>query len=100
MFYDLDDNPIASFTGSIDEGEALTYELKIDCRVSRFLAGDVVADLALEGRAFGEVSWVNLETTRIDLTPYANTRQRFQIRVTAASITVITRRNFQLRIEP
>lgn len=100
MFYDLNDNPIASFSGSIEAAAIQIYEMKIECRAGRFLAGQVVDDLILEARVFGDIAWVDLETTRIDLTPFANTRQRFQIRLTAGAVAAITRLNFSLRIEP
>lgn len=100
MFYDLNDNPIASFSGSIEEGSADIYEMKVDCSADRFLACDPVADVVLEARAYGDVSWIDLETQRIDLTPYANTRKRFEFRVTAGSVVTIQRKTIQFRVEP
>jgi hypothetical protein len=100
MFYDLDDNPIASFSGSIDASATQIYAMKIDCRANRFLACGPVADLTVEARWHGDVSWVDIETGRIDLSPFANTRRRLELRVTASSPSSILRRNIPLRIEP
>lgn len=100
MFYDLDDNPIASFSGSITEGDVQIYEMKIDCSANRYLASDPVTDAVVEARAYGDVSWVDLETTRIGLSPYAGTRKRFQFRITAGGVSAVQRLNIQFRIEP
>ena len=99
MFYDLADNPIASYSGSIEAEAVQTYNLKADCRADRFLACGPVADLVVDARVSGDVDWIDLETTRIDLTPYDGQRKQFEIRVTAGSVSAITRRNIPLRIE-
>jgi hypothetical protein len=100
MFYDLNDNPIASFSGSIDAAAVQIYEMKIDCRANRFLACGPVADLTVQARWYGDVSWIDIESVRIELSPFANTRRRLELRVTASSPSIILRRNIPLRIEP
>lgn len=45
-----------------------------------------VADVAVEGRAAGDVSWIDLETTGIDLSSYDGTSQDFEIRYTAGDV--------------
>lgn len=100
MFYDLNDNPISSYSGSIDTQAEHVYNIKVDCRTGRFLACGPVSDMVIEARAFGDLTWIDLESNRIDLSAFNGTRRRFEIRVTAGAVTSITRRNIPLRVEP
>jgi hypothetical protein len=45
------------------------------------------------------VSWVNLETTGIDLSADANTRQTYEIRITCAAVTSNVTKNFRVYTE-
>lgn len=98
MIFDTADNPISSFSMSIESAAVQTLTLRIECRTSYFLSCETVADLAVEGRKAGDVTWINLETTPIDLSAYNGTRQNFEIRLTAASVAAIQRRDFSIRV--
>lgn len=98
MIYDLNDNPISSYTMSVYSGAAPVLQLRADCKAGYSLSCDTVADLAVEARKLGDTPWINIETTPIDLAAYDGTRQTFEIRLTAAVVTAIKARNFRIRV--
>lgn len=83
---------------SIDALGVQTLTIRVECRTGFFLRCETVANIAVDARKVGDVPWINLETTPVDLSPYNATRQNFEIRLTAASVVVITRENFKLTI--
>ncbi len=98
MIYDLDDNPVQSFPFSIESGEVKLFTLKIECRTNYFLRVSEVSDLTIEARKSGDTVWINLESSGIDLSPYNATRVRFEIRMTAATVSSRQSRNFKLTV--
>lgn len=99
MIYDLDNNPISSHTFSIPSGDDPILEIRIDCVDGYSLFSDAVGNIAVEARKSGDVGWTNIETTPIDLSADNGTRHTFEVRLTAAVVTAITRRSFSLRVE-
>ena len=96
--FDTANNPISSFSLSLNSAEVKTLTIRVECRTGRFLRCETVADIAVEARKVGDTTWINLETTPIDLSPFDATRQNFEIRLTAVSVIVLTRRNFKLTV--
>ncbi len=77
-----------------------TIPFQIGCMAGTYLRGTAVDDVAVEARIVGDVSWINLETTPIDLTPYDDTFQDFELRFTdARGDTLRGRRLFRLFID-
>jgi len=99
MIYDLSDNPITSFRFALVSAGVATLSVKIDCKTDYRLTCDVTANITVEGRKSGDVSWVNLESSFIDLSPYNGTRQTFEIRLTGASVLARTRVQPILRVQ-
>lgn len=100
MIYDLDDNPLSSFTMSIESGSAPVLQLKLDCKTDYEFFADVVSAIAVDARKQGDLAWTNIETTPIDLSPYSGLREIFEVRLTADIVTAINRRSFALKVEP
>ena len=98
LIYDTADNPISSFAMSMDSNEVKTFTVKIDCKTSNYLRGSSVADLTVEAKRSADASWINIETTPINLTPYAATRQSFDVRLTASTVATAIRRTFNLTV--
>lgn len=98
MIFDTADNPISSFSMLINTLSVQTLTIRVECRTGYFLRCETVANIAVEARKVGDVPWINLETTPIDLSPFNATKQNFEIRLTAASVTTITRENFKLTV--
>lgn len=98
MIYDIEDNPIAGFNFPISSGQIVVFQIRADCQAGLRLFSDVVGDLTIEGRPQGVGAYVNLESSDIDLGPYAGTRQNFDIKVTAGTVAVLTRRAFKLKV--
>lgn len=98
--FDTDDNPITGFNFAIDSGAVITFQVRDNCQDGLRLYSETVGDLTVEGRIAGGGSFTDLEGSYIDLTPYAGTRQTFDIRITAGSVSTPTRRKFRLRVGP
>lgn len=96
LIFDAADNPISSFAMTIESEEVKTFTIRIDCKASNFFKSEVVGDLTVEAKLSTDGSWTNIETTPIDLTPYAATRQSFNVRLTAGTVTSPVRRMFNL----
>lgn len=93
------ENPVGSFTFSMEAGGTATLTVQIDCRTDYQLRSDGVSFLTVEARKVGDVSWVNIETGEIDLSAFDATRQAFEIRLTAAAVSEVTRRSFSIHVE-
>lgn len=92
---------LGSYTRTIDEGEELVFTIPVECSDDLFLRVDPspVADLTVEAYRVvgsGPETYTDLETTPIDLSPWDGTTQEFQIRITAGSVSSVTRRQFDL----
>lgn len=98
MIYDTDDNRIFSVAFAVESEQAATAMIRVDCNAGYYLRGEAVANLTVEARADGDVSWIDIETTPIDLTPYDGTFQDFELRFTAPEITAFSRAAFSLSV--
>lgn len=96
MIYDIEDNPIASYLTNLDASGIFQCKIRVNCRTGLSLASESVSDLLVEAKHEDDSSWVNLETTPIDLTAFDGTRQNFDVRLTAAAVSVRTTRNFRI----
>lgn len=99
MIRDTDGNPISTYIGYIEPSQVQTCTLQIDCEENTFLSCETTSAFVVEARKLGDLSWVNIETTRIPLTPYVPTRTSFEVRVTA-SASIEGRNRFSLRVGP
>ncbi|MBX3266431.1 MAG: hypothetical protein KF831_06960 [Acidobacteria bacterium] len=100
MIYDLDGNLLENGYLSLVSEEQKTLSLRIQCRSGYGLRASVPAGLTVEAKKPADVSWANIGTSPIDLTPDANTVQTYQIRFTAAATADRVRRNPVLSVEP
>lgn len=100
FIFDLDDNPISSFAMAIDSAGVATLQIRVECRTGYKLRCETVADLAVEAKRHVDSSYINLETTPIDLSAYDGSRQNFDVRLTASTVSVLTRENFKITVAP
>jgi hypothetical protein len=91
MIYSTDSIEILSANVSLASEQVTQFTIIVDCKTGEYLYSTALANIAVEARLVGEVSWTNLETTPIDLTSYNGTPQRFEIRLTADSVSSNTR---------
>lgn len=96
-------------------GSAVVQETQIDCFDGHTLTGEPVGDVAVEARPADAVeflssavefdgeplyfttdSYTDIETTAIDLSPYADELKGFQIQFTPGSVAVV--RSCKLRV--
>jgi hypothetical protein len=98
MIYDLDDNPISSFSMSVGSGDDSVLQLKADCVAGYELRSDEVAGITVDARRQGDASWIAIETTPIDLSQWAGSRQIFEVRLTASSVAAVMRRRLGIRV--
>lgn len=94
------ENPVGSFTYSIDSSGVITFTSDIECKTGYYLLSTTVASLTIEARKGGVGSWTNIETTPIDLSADNGTIQSYQFRVSAAAVTSLTSRTFTILVEP
>lgn len=85
---DLSNNPINRVQDAVRADSSNVRTIRINAIEAGFtLKCDVsVPDVDVEGRAVGDVSWVDLETTGIDLDPYVGTSQDFEVRYSADDV--------------
>lgn len=100
MIYDTNDDPLLSASLGLTSAEAKTVEFKVDCVSGNSLSCGTVSGLVVEARHGTSGAWTDIESGSIDLTPWANTVQTFQVRVTAPSVTSRQRKVFTLAIGP
>lgn len=85
---DLSNNVIDRVQDTVRAGSNNVRTIRINAILAGFTLKclPTVADVAVEGRAAGVGSYIDLETTGIDLTPYVGTTQDFEIRYTASDV--------------
>lgn len=94
--FDSDNVFLNQYTGSIQAGATQTCLIRIDCLTGKTLMASVVSDLAVTARLYGSAdAFTDLESTGLDLSPYNGTRQTFEVRIVAASVSRRTK-NFDL----
>ncbi len=87
MLYDIDDNPLSSAFLTIPRNGVRFIQMKVDCRTGLSLLCEPVDNLLVEAKHSASGVYINLETASILLTPWANTRQTFDFRLTASNVT-------------
>jgi hypothetical protein len=87
MFYDLSGDLITNYRFMIEFEDQQTMSLKILCS-AKILKCTPAPDLIVEGRHSGNITWVDLETTGISLSPWDGDIEIFEVRFTATSGTV------------
>lgn len=92
-------NPGSGFNYAVASNSSILFTVPIDCIAGYELSASAVSTLAVEARKQGDVSWVNIETTPIDLTADAGMRVNYEIRLTGAVVTSTTRRNVKIRVK-
>ena len=98
--YDLDDNPLANGSISVESAGFADLQIKADCRAGYVLrAKSAVDDLSIEGKHAGAGAFTNLETGSIDLSPWNGSREIFDIRLTGETVTARTLRAVVLSVE-
>ncbi len=101
MIYDHDDRPLLSTTLSIGPDDDLQFKIYIDCRADQFLRATTVADITVLARPQDVGgAFTNIETTPLDLTPYAGTKKEIDIKIESDSFTEYARRSFFLSVGP
>ena len=98
MIKDLNDERLLSYAFAVRSGETKEFSLLIECNTGYYLRGSVVAGLALEAKHNLSGTWVDLETTPIDLSGWDGTDQEFDFRVTAGTITARDRVSFNISV--
>jgi len=88
------------FSIALESGENRIITFSIPCYDGRELSGEAVTGLTVEARHGTGGAWTNIETTPIDLSPYAGSTGTFQVRVTAGTITTHTIWAFKLFVGP
>jgi hypothetical protein len=98
MIYDTNSNPINRFAYAQAKSTAKTMQILVDCKTGYRLFCDVTANVTVEGKVTGGVSFTDLEASFIDLSPYDGMRKSFDIRVTTANVGRV-RVDAKLRVE-
>lgn len=85
---------------AMDSNEQHTITVRFECFAGYSIRCTTVAGLTVEMRAVGDVSWIDIESTPIDMTPYALTIQEFQVRLTTGTIAAPVRVQFNIYASP
>lgn len=100
MIYDLDGNELYAAQLTMREQNSSVLHISIECRSGYKLKSETAANLGVEARRLGDSVWTNLESSEIDVSAYAGTRQTFEIKLTAGNETSIVRNAFSLKLTP
>ena len=105
--YDLDDNPLANGSLSVESAGSAVIKIKIDCRAGYILrVAAPSAHLTIEGRFTKNLpnqagsDWTDLEQGAIDLSSWNGSRETFEIRLTGESVEARTLETVVLSVEP
>lgn len=98
MILDTNDNPITKFAYAQQKATAKTLQIKVDCKTGYRLFCDPTANLTVEGKLSSDVSYTNLESSFIDLSPYNGIRKTFDIRITTDNVSRVKMR-VPIRVE-
>ncbi|MGB4823334.1 MAG: hypothetical protein WBP82_00325 [Leuconostoc mesenteroides] len=82
----------------MNPSDVTNFAFRIDCETGKALSADVTADILVEAKHYLSGTWVNIETGEIDLSPWDGSRQSFDGRITAAAVSALTRRTFNLKV--
>lgn len=82
----------------IKNGSAIVVEREIRCFNGYELSCEVVGDMVVEAKHDLEGSYTNIETTPIDLSPFAGADETFQLRFTPGAVLGV--RAFKFRNGP
>lgn len=86
MFFE-DGSQIDQLAGTlIKSGAAIVKEVEIRCFDGYELSCEVVGNLTVEAKHDLDVSYTNIETTPIDLSPFAGSDETFQLRFTPGAV--------------
>lgn len=91
MIYSTDDKQILSASFAIRSEQTAELTIRIDCKDGQTLSSEPVAGLTVEARKVGDISYTDLESGSIDLSPDAGTQADFEILLTADTITSFSR---------
>lgn len=98
MFYQSNQQ-IDQLAGTLQaSGSAVVVNVQIDCHDGYELSCDSVSNLTVEAKHSGDVGYTNIETTPIDLSSYAGSRETFNLRFTPSSTTGVY--SFRFRSGP
>lgn len=82
-----DENPVGAYALILTSNEVKTFDLSIFCKNGYSLSCTAVPGIAVEAKRTADVSWTDIEGSSYDLSPYDQTFQDFQIRLTAGVFT-------------
>lgn len=99
-FYNLDGDLLTALSTALDSGTSTTFSALVDCWTGYVLTGETVAGVTIEARRNGSGSWVNVVTSPIALDAYDGTQQNYQFRITAGTVTAVSRNLIRLLIRP
>lgn len=96
MIYDINNNPLSSYLMNLAAFGVFQFFIRVNCRTGLYLRSEIVSDFVVEGRKQGDISWINLESTGIDLSADNGTRQTFEVRLTAESVSSRVTHSFKI----
>lgn len=100
MIFDTEGLPVFSAAVGLGPNGQKTTTVDVECKTGYSLKGTAVSGVTVEAKQEDAVSWTNIETTPIDLTPWVGTTERFLIRFTAGAVSSFDRVTFTLTVEP
>lgn len=100
MIFDTINNRLISANFALVSAAVETLSIRIDCVTgySLSLASGADADLIIEAKQSAALTYTNIELTPIDLGTWNGTRQTFIIRITAPTVTGISRKNLNFKV--
>lgn len=100
MIYDTDGLPVYSAAIALSPNTEETAEIDVRCTEGYRLAGTSVSGLTVTAKHEDAGGWTDIETTPIDLSPWAGSTERFLIKFAVGSIASYDRVSFTLTAEP
>lgn len=85
LIFDTSGNPLTAISLYFEPDEVKTLPIVVLCLGGYKLFSDVVANMTVEARFAGVGSYINLETSQIDLTAYDGLYKDIDLRLTAGT---------------
>lgn len=98
MIYDLENNPISNFSFAMAAETEVIFEIRIDCVDGYHLTCEPTGNVQVSGRREGDNTWIDLETSSIELSEYSGARITFEIRIETSAIVANVRVNPRLKV--
>lgn len=98
MIYKLDDEILNTAQIRVESENFQTFSIKIDCMLGYKLRAQETLNVTVFARFLGDVSWVNLVSSFLDLAAFSGIRKTIEIKIQSSLVLSETIRSCKFTI--